>query len=54
VALLRDGKSGTSTFYPKGATLHGMKVGRVTQRYVSIIRKDGKMALLKLGEPEEF
>lgn len=53
-ALVRDSKTQTSSFFKKGTALHGMTIGRVNARYVTIQRPDGSLVMLKLGEPEEF
>lgn len=53
-AFLRDGKTGKSAFFAEGDTLNGMKIGRITQRQVNLVREDGTLALLGLGEPQEF
>lgn len=54
LALLRDSKSESSRFYSVGADLHGMKVAQFSQNKISIVRHDGSMAGVKLGEPTDF
>lgn len=54
LALLRDSKSESSRFYAVGADLHGMKVAQFSQNRISIVRHDGTMAGVKLGEPTDF